>query len=69
VNLLSLLEPHNHIVNEFLRHLIPEPYPIIPLLDINGAYVKSFKRRWRIRYLNCLLKLQPPNQLFALGGF
>lgn len=61
-----ILEPFNHIINELLCHLIPQPDAIILVVHGNRIDVQLFKGRRGIANLDGLFKLHATNKLLAI---
>lgn len=67
VNLLPILKPLNHVINELLSHLRPESHAIIRIIHGDSINIQALKSRRRVGDLNGLLKFQPSDQFLALG--
>jgi hypothetical protein len=68
VDLLSILEPLNHVVNEFLCHFLAEAHTIVTILNLDSTNIQIRKCGGRVRNLNGLLEVYPANELFTLGS-
>lgn len=52
VDLLPVLEPLRHVVDELLRHLLAEPHAVVALLDRHGVDVEALGRRGLVAHLD-----------------
>lgn len=66
VNVLAILEPLDHIIDELLRHLTPKAHTIIVILHLDSIDVQALKCGRRVGDLNGLLKFYTTDELLTL---
>lgn len=66
MDLLPVLEPLEHIVDELLRHLAPQPHAVIAIVHLDRVDIQVLERGRRLGDLNGLLELKPAHQLLAV---
>lgn len=66
MNLLPILESLNHIIYEFLCHVLVQSHTVIRILDGNRIDIEILKRRSWLGHLDSFLKVHSAHQLFAL---
>lgn len=66
VNLLAVLKPLNHIIDELLCHLILEAHTVIVILHLNSIDIQALEcGRW-VGDLDGLLEIYTTDELLAL---
>lgn len=65
VDLLPVLEALRHVIDELLRHLVPEPRTVVAILDYHGVEVESLRRRGLILHLDGGEEVELPHDLLA----
>lgn len=67
VDLLAVLKPLDHVVDELLRHLIFNLYTIVVWFDGDRVKVETFGRRRLIANFDSSIKVELAHNLLALG--
>lgn len=66
VDLLPILEPLNHVVNELLRHFTPQSNTVILIIDNDRVDIHLLERRRRLGDFDRLFELDTTHELLAL---
>lgn len=67
VDLLPVLEPLDHVIDELLCHLILDLHAIIVWLDRDGINVQTFGSRGFVANLNGSIEVELSDNLLAVG--
>lgn len=65
VDLLPVLEPLRHVVDELLRHLLAQPHAVVALLHGHGVDVEPLRRRGLVAHLDGGEEVELPHDLLA----